>query len=423
MAGADKASGTSRTRQVVAGAVGNLVEWYDWLAYSYFATFFTEQFFPSEDKTASLLSTFAVFAVGFFMRPVGGLLLGAFSDRFGRRSGLVVTILLMAGGSLLIAVAPTYAQVGVLAPILLLIARLMQGLSVGGEFAASATFLTEAAPPNRRGLVGSLQYATTTLGVLLATGLGTLLTSVLTEPQMNSWGWRIAFGVGALLGVAGLWLRRTAAETDRTPDAQRRTRRPAVTLFREHPRTALVIIGMTIAPTIIYYTWSVYLPTYAHLTTGIDEAEAVPAHTIAVAVFMLLQPLGGMLSDRIGRKPPLLVFALGYVLLAVPMLGWLGDSFTSVLLVGLAGLVLFTGYSAIAPAVMAEQFPAHVRVAGMGGPYSLAVALFGGTAPYLATWLESQGQVELFGWYIAAASLISGMVYLFLPETKDTQLQ
>ncbi|MEU5299868.1 MFS transporter [Streptomyces noursei] len=422
----------SRLRQLAAASIGNAVEWYDWYAYSFLAVYFADQIFPkgAGNSLVPLLSTFAVFAVGFFMRPIGGLLMGAVADRRGRRAALTLTILLMGGGSLLVALTPTYAATGVLAPIVLVVARLVQGLSVGGEFAASTTFLVESAGPGRRGLFASFQYVSTTAGQLLAAGTGALLAALLTEDQMGRWGWRIAFLLGALLSLLGLWIRRGARETlTQDPDAAgagagRAAGRPG--LFeglRRYPRQSLLICGITAGGTIAYYTWTTYLPTYAQVNAGFDKGDALTVGTLSLAFFAVLQPLGGLLSDRIGRKPMLLVFALGFAVSAVPLLHLVTDAFVSLLLVQCAGMVLLTGYTSIAAAVNAELFPARVRAAGIGFPYSLTVALFGGTAPYVGTWFKQAGHPDLFPWYVGVICLVSFFVYLALPETAHRPLE
>ncbi|MER5949909.1 MFS transporter [Streptomyces sp. NPDC001904] len=408
-------------RQLLAASVGNAVEWYDWYAYTFLATYIADQVFPksAENSLVPLLSTFAVFAVGFFMRPVGGLLMGAVADRHGRRAALTVTILLMGCSSLLVGITPTYAAVGVLAPVVLVLARLLQGLSVGGEFAASTTFLVESAGPGRRGLFSSFQYVSTSIGQLIASGVAALLVSVLAEGQMDGWGWRVPFLAGALLSLVGFWIRQGAQET-RT---ERRERPGLFDALRHHPRQSLLICGITAGGTLAYYTWTSYLPTYAELNTDIDKSQALLAGTISLAFFALLQPVGGMLSDRFGRKPLLLFFGLGFALLSVPLLHVLTGSFGSLLLTQCAGMVLLTGFTSISAAVNAEVFPARVRAAGIGFPYSLTVALFGGTAPYMGTWFKEIGHSGLFPWYVAVLCLVSSAVYLRLPETAHRELE
>ncbi|MFG3249460.1 MFS transporter [Streptomyces sp. NPDC048187] len=411
-------------RQLLAASVGNAVEWYDWYAYTFLATYIADQVFPksADNSLVPLLSTFAVFAVGFFMRPVGGLLMGAIADRRGRRAALTVTILLMGGSSLLVGLTPTYATAGVLAPVVLVLARLLQGLSVGGEFAASTTFLVESAGPGRRGLFSSFQYVSTTAGQLVASGIATLLVDTLSEDRMNGWGWRVPFVFGAVLSLVGFWIRQGAQETRSTE--QQGAPRPALfEALRRHPRESLLICGITAGGTIAYYTWTSYLPTYAELNAGVAKSDALLAGTISLAFFGLLQPLGGMLSDRFGRRPLLLFFGVGFALLSVPLLHSLHDSFAVLLLVQCAGMVLLTGFTSISAAVNAEVFPPRVRAAGIGFPYSLTVALFGGTAPYVGTLFKDLGHSGLFPWYVAVLCLLSSLVYLRLPETAHEELK
>jgi MHS family alpha-ketoglutarate permease-like MFS transporter len=411
-------------RQLLAASVGNAVEWYDWYAYTFLATYIAAEVFPksADDSLVPLLSTFAVFAVGFFMRPLGGLLMGAIADRRGRRSALTVTILLMGGSSLLLGLTPAYDTAGVLAPVLLVLARLLQGLSVGGEFAASTTFLVESAGPRRRGLFSSFQYVSTTVGQLLASGAAALLVAVLSDVRMHDWGWRVPFVLGALFSLVGFWIRRGAEET-RSAEQQRGPRPGLFEALRRHPRESLLIGGITAGGTIAYYTWTSYLPTYAELNAGVAKSDALLAGTISLAFFGLLQPLGGLLSDRFGRRPLLLFFGLGFALLCVPLLHLLRDSFAVLLLVSCAGMVLLTGFTSISAAVNAEVFPPRVRAAGIGFPYSLTVALFGGTAPYVGTLFKEWGHSWLFPWYVAALCLLSSLVYLRLPETAHKELE
>ncbi|NUP23381.1 MAG: MFS transporter [Streptomyces sp.] len=411
-------------RQLLAASVGNAVEWYDWYAYTFLATYIAAEVFPksADNSLVPLLSTFAVFAVGFFMRPVGGLLMGAIADRRGRRAALTVTILLMGGSSLLVGLTPTYDTVGVLAPVVLVLARLLQGLSVGGEFAASTTFLVESAGPGRRGLFSSFQYVSTTVGQLVASGIATLLVDTLSDGQMNGWGWRVPFVLGAVLSLVGFWIRQGAEET-RSAEQRLAPRPGLLEALRRHPRQSLLICGITAGGTIAYYTWTSYLPTYAELNAGIEKSDALLAGTISLAFFALLQPLGGLLSDRFGRRPLLLFFGLGFTLLTVPLLHALHDSFAVLLLVQCAGMVLLTGFTSISAAVNAEVFPPRVRAAGIGFPYSLTVAMFGGTAPYVGTLFKELGHANLFPWYVAALCLGSSLVYLRLPETAHRPLE
>ena len=411
-------------RQLVAASIGNAVEWYDWYAYTFLTVYFATQLFPATaDPLAPLLASFAVFAAGFFMRPIGGLLLGSLADRVGRRGALTVTILLMGGGSLLMAILPTYGQVGVLAPILLLLARLIQGLSVGGEFAASTTFLVESAPPRRRGLFASFQYVSTTIGQLVASGLAALLASSLAKPEMQSWGWRVPFAFGAVIALVGLWFRLGAEETHPAQEQLAAgVRPPLFAALRRYPRQSLLIGAITVAGTVTYYTWTTYFSTYAQVNHGYSAAEALTASTISLAFFAVLQPLVGTLSDRIGRKPVLIAFAAGFAVGLIPALGLVGGGFVALLLVMCAGMIFLSGYTSIAAAINAELFPGHVRASGIGFPYSLTVALFGGTAPLLATWLKDIGHAEWFPIYVVVLAVFGLVIYVRLPETAHRPL-
>ncbi|MFI6733738.1 MFS transporter [Nonomuraea sp. NPDC050451] len=418
----------SRVRQLMAASIGNVVEWYDWYAYTFLATYFSAQVFPkSEGGLVALLSAYGVFAVGFFMRPLGGLLVGAFADRFGRKAAMTFTIVLMGAGSLLLGVTPTYEAVGLLSPVILTLARLIQGLSVGGEFAAATTFLVESAPPGRRGLYSSFQYVSTTIGQLLASGLAALLASSLVKEDMASYGWRIPFIVGAVISLVGLWIRKGADETSAVAEEIQRgeAKRPKLFEFLVgYPKAAATIVGITIAGTVAYYTWTSFLPIYAQITVKFDAAQSLTVGTISLLFFMVLQPLLGMLSDRIGRKPMLITFGVAFVVLPVPLLSTLGNSFGSLLAVQLIGMLFLGCFTSISAAVNSELFPTRVRAAGAGFPYSLTVAIFGGTAPLIGTALKDAGNVGVFPYYMSALALISTLVYIFvLKETKDQPLR
>ncbi|MGW8376694.1 MFS transporter [Streptomyces sp. ODS28] len=422
-AGAAAPPSAHPVRQLLAASVGNAVEWFDWYTYTFLATYIAAQVFPksAEHSLVPLLSTFAVFAVGFFMRPIGGLVMGAVADRRGRRTALTVTILLMGGSSLLVGLTPTYASAGLLAPVILVLARLLQGLSVGGEFAASTTFLVESAGPGRRGLFSSFQYVSTTIGQLVASGVAAVLVANLASGTMDSWGWRVPFVLGALLSLVGFWVRRGASET--RSEEQAKAPRPGLfEALRRHPRESLLIGGITAGGTLAYYTWTSYLPTYAELNAGVEKADALLAGTISLAFFAVLQPVAGLASDRFGRKPLLLMFGIGFAALSVPLLRSLNDGFVTLLLVQCAGMILLSGFTAISAAVNAEIFPARVRAAGIGFPYSLTVALFGGTAPYLGTLFKEIGHPGLFPVYVAVLCLVSSAVFLRLPETAHRPL-
>ncbi|WP_406689989.1 MFS transporter [Saccharopolyspora sp. ID03-671] len=414
----------AQRKAIVAGTIGNTVEWVDWALYSIFAKIISQEFFPGGDEAVALLSTLAVFAVGFVMRPIGAAVLGGYADRHGRKKGLTLTVGLMAGASFVIALTPGYDAIGLFAPLVLLLARLLQGFSAGGEFGSSSAFLVESAAAGRRAFAGSWQQVSVGGGVLVASLMGTIATSALSDAALHSWGWRVAFVLGGLLGLIGLWLRVSVEDTDSFTRARSdgRTRtNPLKAMFVEHPGAALRVAGITIAGTLTYYIWVNYLPTYANITTGIPLSQALLSQTLCLVVFVVALPFVGILSDRVGRKTTLGVFAGGFVVLSWPLLNLLGNSFWSLFLVQLVGMVLVLGYSANCAVIMAEQFPPEVRATGIALPYALAVALFGGTAPYITTWLNDIGHSDLLWLYVSGSALISLIVYLTMPETKDEE--
>ncbi|MFC5187565.1 MFS transporter [Actinomadura harenae] len=416
-------------RAVLGGSAGNLVEWYDWFVYASFATYFASAFFPKGNATAQLMNTAGIFAVGFLMRPVGGWVLGRYADRRGRKAALTLTVTLMSGSALLIAVAPTYASVGYLGAVVLLVARLMQGLSVGGEYAASATYLTEATPPGRRGFASSFQYVSMTAGQLLGLGLQIVLQRTMTEEALKSYGWRIPFIVGALCAAVILYLRRGLLETDvyaaeaKGSPAVRHERGTVRELMR-HRREAALVIALTAGGTLAYYTFTTYLTKYLSNTAGLPKTTASLVSFCALLVFALLQPLAGALSDRIGRRPLLIGFGVGGTVGTVPLLIALGhvSGFWPAFGLMLAGLVIVTGYTSINAVVKAELFPTHVRALGVALPYAISNALFGGTAEYVALWFKKSGAESGFFWYVAACAAVSLVVYVRMRETRDAAM-
>lgn len=416
-------------KAIIAGGIGNAVEWVDWAVYTTFSSIFAHHFFPKGDPIAALLATLAIFAVGFIMRPVGAAVMGAYADRHGRKKGLVLTIGLMAGATAVIGFSPTYETVGILSPIILVVARMVQGFSAGGEFGSSSAFLVESAAPRRRAFAGSWQQVSVGAGVLLASGMGAIITSTLSKEALDSWGWRLAFIVASLLGLVGLWLRSSVEETDSFVNAQARSeaagaprRNSVFTMFVEHPKATLRVFGITIAGTLLYYMWVSYMPTYAAVATGIPLNQALLANFIAVGLFLVLLPFAGILSDKIGRKPTMSAFAGGFLLFSWPAFALLNGNFWMLLLVEVIGIILLLGYSANCAVIMAEQFPAEVRATGIGLPYALAVAIFGGTAPYLTTWMNTNGFGQFVWLYCAIAAAIGLVVYLTMPETKGKAL-
>lgn len=415
----------TRRRSVVAGTIGNLVEWFDWSVYGFFAPYFAASFFPQADRIAQLLGVFAVFAVGFFVRPLGGAVLGSYADRHGRRAGLTLTILLMAGASLLMALTPTFAMVGVLAPVLLVLGRCAQGFSAGGEFGASSAFLVENAEPGRRASAGMWQQVSVGAGTLAASLLASVMFAVLPPEAVSAWGWRLAFGVGALLGVAGLYLRTRVPDTAAHTHVRRTgrlQRRPLLEVFRRYPREALRVVGLVAAGTALVQFWFVYLPTLAMLRTGAPLRTGQIAAAIGLAVFTVLLPLFGSLSDRFGRRPLLLFFALGSAATSAPLLLSLRPTLASLAVAAAVAGVFLSAYAGSLAAVMAEQFPPEVRTAGISLPYGIAVAVFGGLTPVVATALQDAGRFDVFLAGVILACLASALVFWKMAETGGLEL-
>ncbi|CAN5411247.1 MFS transporter [soil metagenome] len=415
-----------RLRNIVGGSAGNLVEWFDWYAYAAFTLYFAPLFFPSANDTAELLQAAAVFAVGFLMRPVGAWIMGVYADRKGRKAGLTLSVTLMCTGSLIIACTPTYATIGLAAPALLLLARMLQGLSVGGEYGSSATYLSEMATPKHRGFWSSFQYVTLISGQLLSLMLLILLQNTLTEAQLSSWGWRVPFFVGAGLAVVVFWLRRRLDETAafKAEDTQAAPKSSALLLVLKHPREALLVLGLTAGGTLAFYTYTTYLQKFLTNTAGFPKSTATEISAAALFIFMLLQPAVGALSDRIGRKPVMIAFGVLGVLCTVPIMTALATTTSPVIAfaLSLAALVIVSGYTAINAVVKAELFPAHIRALGVALPYAIANALFGGTAEYVALKFKLDGQESLYFWYVTVMIGVSLLVFVLMRDTKHKSL-
>jgi MHS family alpha-ketoglutarate permease-like MFS transporter len=412
----------ARIRSIIGGSAGNLVEWYDWYAYAAFTLYFAPHFFPSGDPTVELLQAAAVFALGFLMRPIGGWLMGVYSDRHGRKAGLTLSVTLMCAGSLLIAVTPTYASIGVAAPALLLIARLMQGLSVGGEYGASATYLSEIAGRDRRGFFASFQYVTLIGGQLSALGLLLLLQQLLPREALDAWGWRIPFLIGGVLAISVFWLRRGLVETESFHNADPAARRRSgfVALIRDHPRETATVIALTAGGTLAFYAYSIYMQKFLVNTSGFSREVASTISAASLFGFMLLQPVMGALSDRVGRKPLMVGFGVLGVIFTWPIfttLEQVRDPVTAFWIV-MGALAIVSGYSAISGVVKAEMYPAAIRTLGVALPYAIANAVFGGTAEYAALWLKDAGWERGFYLYVTAMIGLSLITYLLMPDTK-----
>jgi MHS family alpha-ketoglutarate permease-like MFS transporter len=412
-----------RLRNIVGGSAGNLVEWFDWYVYAAFTLYFAPSFFPKGDQTAQLLSSAAVFAVGFIMRPIGAWLFGMYADRRGRKAGLTLSVSLMCGGSLLIAAAPTYAAVGLLSPAILVIARMIQGLSLGGEYGSSATYLSEMAGREKRGFWSSFQYVTLIAGQLVALALLLLLQSVMPEAALEAWGWRIAFLVGALLAVVVFIIRRRLSESPSFAGVARSTKvSSGASLFRDHPREALLVMALTAGGTLAFYAYTTYMQKYLANTVGFDRPTASRIMTAALFVFMVLQPVAGLISDRVGRKPVMIAFGVAGMLLTVPIFTALESTRSPLAAFGLvmASLVIVTGYTSINAVVKAELFPSHIRALGVALPYAIANTIFGGTAEYVALWLKDAGHERWFYYYVAGMIGLSLIAFATMRETQKT---
>jgi MHS family alpha-ketoglutarate permease-like MFS transporter len=411
-------------RRLVAASIGNAIEWYDWTVYATFSTYIAGALFAPDSK--SLIATFATYALAFFFRPLGGLILGRFADVRGRKPAMILTIVLMAGGSLAIGILPTFAQVGWLAPILLLVARIAQGISLGGEVSNASAYLGEIAPAARRGRYSAFFYISTGIAVLIASLLGYFLVRVLDKADMASYGWRVPFLVGGVLGLIGLWLRRTIDETthfEQSKDKARSIRNPLWVTLRQHPKAVGQLIGFTMLSTLCYYTFFSALTPFAISSRKATVDEVFLALSIGTALFVALQYPMGAAADQFGRKPQMLVWSAATAVLIVPLSTLVKPGLGNLLVVFCVGLGLYTCVTSIAPAIMSELFPTELRGLGIGAWYNLTVAIFGGTAPLVITWLSEMGASTAFFWYVAAGALIAFLVTLTLPETKGMELR
>ncbi|WP_055556673.1 MFS transporter [Streptomyces sp. NBRC 110028] len=422
-----KAAGPRVTANVIRGCLGNLIEWYDWFVYASFSIYFASAFFPEGNQTAQLLSTAIVFAVGFLMRPIGGWLLGLYADRFGRRAALTLSVTLMSVGSLTIAVTPGHDTIGALAPTLLVAARLAQGLSVGGEWGSSASYLAEVAPAGRRGFYSSFQFVSIVLGQLAALLVMIVLQRSLSDGQIEDWGWRIPFVIGAVAGLAVMYLRRSMDESqyfeaEKTKAAMQHSatpeRRGLISLFTEHPRQLIAVFGLAIGGTVGYYTFTTYVQKYLVNTAGIPKASVSAIGFAALFLFMLLQPAVGALSDRMGRRPVMFAFSVGGMLLTVPVMTVLGHTHNPwiAFLLMTVLLMVLTGYSALAPIIKAEMFPTKNRALGVGLPHALVTATFGGFTEPIALALKKSGHESVFFWYVTGCMALTFLATLLVRE-------
>jgi len=407
-----------RVFAIMAASSGNLVEWFDFYVYAFTSIYFAPSFFPKSDETVQLLQAAAVFAIGFLMRPIGGWLFGKIADRRGRKTSLVISVVMMCGGSLLIAVLPTYAQIGLAAPLLLLLARMVQGLSVGGEYGATATYLSEVALRGQRGFFSSFQYVTLIGGQLLAVLVIFLLQQVLDEGALKAWGWRVPFIIGAVTAVIAMLLRRTLHETASEKDLQSKEAGSFAVIWRDHRAAFLTVLGYTAGGSLIFYTYTTYMQKYLITTAHMPKTTATTISLVTLFAYMCMQPLFGMLADKIGRRNSMLWFGALGTLFTVPILLSLKSISSPVLAFVLitVALAIVSFYTSISGLVKAEMFPPEVRALGVGLAYAVANAIFGGSAEYVALSLKAGGMENAFYWYVTVMMAVAFLFSLRLPK-------
>jgi MHS family alpha-ketoglutarate permease-like MFS transporter len=411
-----------RLKAILGGSAGNLVEWYDWFVYSFFAVYFSQHFFPGGDELAGLLKTMAVFAVGFFARPVGAWVMGLYADRAGRKTALTVAVGMMCLGSLIIAVLPSYETIGVAAPILLVLARILQGLSVGGEYGASATYLSEMAGQKRRGFWSSFQFVTMVMGQLIALGILSLLQTSLTDAQLDGWGWRIPFVIGAVMAVVVFWIRARMEESQSYENAKAAGAERARTmmLFTKYPREVLAIFGFTAGGSLAFYSYTTYMPKFLTGTAKFADSTATAISAGSLVVYLLALPLFGWISDHVGRKATLAFAFGGCAVLTYPAMSALAqkpDPILAFLIVSVLVFVL-SGYNSVSAVVKAELFPANVRALGVALPYGMATASFGGTAEMAAIAFKRAGNESGFYIYVAVAMVVAFLIAFTLRDSR-----
>ncbi|MDH6291575.1 MFS transporter [Rhodococcus opacus] len=421
----DTHSGTtlaSRKKSLLASSVGNVLEWYEWSAYAVFAPFIAAAMFSNSDPVSALLSTLAVFAVGFLMRPLGGIIFGRIADKRGRKFVLVTTMLMMATGSLIIGVMPTYSTIGAWASLILLTARVMQGFAHGGESATAYSYVGEIAPPHRRGMWGSVAFIAIFGGSVLAYTVGGVVTSSLSDTAVGQWGWRIPFLIGALLALFALYLRRSMDESDVFDAAQKDDDQPSIPR-RTVVRAILLMIGMTSGITAAHYTWTSYISTYAITQQGMNPDTAYWMLVIAQLIALVSLPFLGLLSDKIGRRPMLGAFAVLMFVLQLPLTMMITSDGWTLLVATTAALLIVAVPASILSSTLSESFPTRLRTQAIGFAYSFSVAVFGGTAPYLNQLLLGLDLGWVFGVYIMVLAVLTGVACLFMKETKGVRLE
>ncbi|EXF91029.1 membrane protein (plasmid) [Pseudomonas fluorescens HK44] len=404
-------------RQIVAAVIGNALEWYDFIVFGFLAVVISRLFFPAESEYSSLLMTTATFGVGFFMRPVGGVLLGIYADRRGRKAALQLIIGMMTVAIALIAFAPPYAAIGVAAPLLIVFARLLQGFATGGEFASATSFLIESAPPNRRGLYGSWQMFGQGLAVFCGAAITALVTRGLSPEALDAWGWRIPFIIGLIIGPVGLWIRRHLSETNAFLEARQapKEKQSLVRMLRNHMREVITVMALTVCGTVSFYVILVYMPTFANQQLNLPLTEAFTAQVIAVALLTLLMPVFGALSDRVGRRMLIIAATAGLLVVLYPLFSWVhaAPSFGRLMTMQVVLCTLLAVFFGPFSAAVAEQFPAGVRSTGLALAYNLAVMVFGGFAQFIVTWLIHTTGLPIAPVFYVMFAVVLGLVAAF----------
>lgn len=412
-------------RKVLAGSLGNAVEYIDWAIYAALVPVFSVHFFPEDSGGAAILGALIIFAVGFVMRPVGGAVIGTFADRRGRKSGLALSILLMSTGAFLIAFAPTYKQIGIFAPVILLIARLLQGFAAGGEYGTSSAYLVEAAAEGRRGFAGSFQQFSITAGILGASGLSYLVTNAFDDEFVSTWGWRIGFAVAAALGLVVLWYRTRVGDSDTfesMKDNSRIAKSPVITLLRDYKTPALWVFIIVAPVSLFHYIWVVYMPAFANASLDLPLSQTLIAQLISLVFLLVMLPWFGVLSDRFGRKPMLITSCAGNLAIAYPGFLLVGQGFLYLLGFQLLAVFFLAPYLASLAATMAEKLPPEVRTTGIGLPYAISVGIFGGTAPYIITAMKDNGLLQVIWIYPALMAVVAIVCFAVMEETAHRRM-
>ena len=410
-----------RLRSIVGGLMGNVIEWYDFLAYSIFSIYFAKAFFPADNPTVQLMNAAAIAAVGYIARPLGSWLIGLYADKRGRKGALMWSVMGMCVGSLMIALTPGYATIGALAPIILILARLLQGLCMGGEYGTSATYLSEIAPENRRGFYLGFLQVSVVAGQLLALGLLLVMQHLLlTSEQIDRWGWRIPFVIGGLLALFALYMRRNVMESEAFAESAKKTGPPISREMLAHWRQLLLAVGITVGGTVGFYTYTVYMQKYLVNSVGLSKETSTFISSLALLLYMPLQPLFGLASDVFGRRPVLICFGVCCTLFSVPLFTALSHTKDPLVafLLSFAGLAMLSGFTSVHMLAKTELFPARIRALAVGLPYALTTAILGGTTEFVALRSKASGHEQYFYWYVSAWAAVSLIVYIRMPETR-----